>query len=175
MLTQSLHDGLLEMLINGVSAMFEVYCRRVFQQASFTEYHNGRGKVVLFVGNPPIASSPAVEIWDDLERVWGSGTLIDPSQYTIDESEMFIQMDGRTLKDGYKNVKITYTGGYLTIPGDLELACIEQVALKFREATEKNLGVTARGFADGSVSFNWREILPQIKMILDGYRIETWD
>ncbi len=137
---------------------------------NYSEYHDGDGSDRLVVSNSPINS--VVCIHDDLDREYDSDTLIDSDDYLIDETGRYVQLDGGTFGEGYRNIRIVCNGGYSIVPRALSLACAEQVALKYRQSVNALLGVRSRNLPDGSVTtFMVDDILPQVKRVLNKYRI----
>lgn len=158
------HDDELERLISGVQAFLEQECQRSFEKATVTEYYNGGSvwsewgtsapswRCKLMVDRPPIVS--VTSIWDDPLRVYGSDTLIAASKYVVDDADAgLIVLDGMRFQGGLKNVKVTYVGGFETIPFDLEQAAIEMVWAAREKGTHMLIGVRSRSIADGNVQF----------------------
>lgn len=160
------HDAELERLIPGVQAFLEQACARTFESATVTEYWSGgnpewgcwsttaarSGYSRLMVERPPITS--ITSLWDDPLRAYGSDTLIDPANYVIEDADAgLIVLDGRRFKHGLKNIKITYVGGFTTIPADLQQAAIEMVWAAREKGQHNLVGVRSRSIADGNVQF----------------------
>src|SRR3989337_3036051 len=85
-------DALIEALIISSQAFIDEYCNRVFEQAAVTEYHDG-GSNRIFLDRYPIASSPAVQIWDSWDRAYASTDLIDTDDYFVDSENGIIKFD----------------------------------------------------------------------------------
>lgn len=162
------HDAELARIIPGVQAFLEQECSRIFEQGTVTEYHSGsyywsdrhwwfdsscrKGKFRLMVKRPPVAS--ITSIYDDPYRQYGGTTLVDSAYYVIaDEDAGLIQLDGLTFQPGLRNIKITYVGGFATIPFDLEQAAIEMVWAAREKGLHNLIGVRSRSIADGNVQF----------------------
>ena len=172
-------DGELTRLIAAVGAFVAAYCRRTFETATVTEYHNGRsGQRRLLLRQPPITSITSIH--DDVDRSYGSTTLIASTDYVItDAAAGLVDFDGGSLQEGLSNIKVIYVGGYAAtaIPADLEQAAIELVWLAAMKGQENLLGLSAKNISDGAISIvnlNWpAHLLP----ILDHYRLPDlgWD
>lgn len=180
------HDAELERIIPAVQAFLEQECGRTFDRATVTEYYHGAGswggcrrgassawRNTLLVARPPIVS--ITNIWDDPLRSYGSTTLLGAANYVIaDDAAGMIMLDGLCFKEGLNNIKITYVGGYQTMPLDLEQAAIEMVWAA-REKGEHNLiGVRSRSVADGNLQFvnlDWGS--PNLAAIIQKYSLKT--
>jgi len=84
-------------------------------------------------------------------------------------------IDNETIKIGGNGAAdiMTVNEPYdiIRVPKDLELACMQQVAVEFQRLRKKEWGETSRSFGDGSVSIMTEgEFLPYVKMILEKYR-----
>jgi hypothetical protein len=103
-------------------------------QSERTEYHDG-GSLFLFARIWPVIS--VASIYDDTDHVWASDTLIDASDYWFESSETaianrgIIRFEYAATVAGEKNLKFTYTGGYLkpeNIPNPIRRAAMIQIA-----------------------------------------------
>ena len=92
----------------------EQYMGRSIVRASFTERRNGNCSDVLFVRNAPISAISLLTI---------NGATIAASDGTssgyIFEAESVFLLGGQRFTRGTKNVVITYTGGYQTVPPEI--------------------------------------------------------
>lgn len=140
------------------------------EMAGYVEYHDGKGRDFVAVKNPPIAS--LTNLYDDPGRDWGSETEITSANYVLSPTDKpnMIVLDGGVFYDGIQNVKITYIGGYASIPGDLGQACIETVVQKVKEGREGRLGIASRSEPDGSISLFMEGLLPDVKRVLGRYK-----
>lgn len=145
------HDDELARLIRAVQTFLEEECARTFEQATVTEYfHGDQWRDRLMIARPPIVS--ITNIWDDPARVYT--TPLAASSYVIDDAEAgVIRLDGLTFSKGLRNIKITYVGGFATIPTDLEQAAIELVWAAREKGVNNLVGVRSRSVADGSVQY----------------------
>jgi len=142
-------DDLLNQLIIGVESTILNYTgRKSFETASRTEYQDGNGKDELFLKHRPVTAVSGV--WVDADGHFGKGTDAFPSSSEWTEGDSFVPTSeeaneqnasillalNRVWTVGRGNIKITYTAGYSSIPGDLTLAANMLVALarKGREA-----------------------------------------
>ena len=145
------HDAELERLILAVQEFLERECERKFERTTATEYYSGDEWVNrLAVARPPIAS--ITNIWDDPLRVYA--TPISNTLYVIkDANAGLISLDNITFLSGVQNIKITYSGGFTTIPLDIEQAAIEMVWAAREKGVHNLVGVRSRSIADGNVQY----------------------
>ena len=166
------HDAELERLIVAVQQWLEGQCRRTFDLlSSVTEYHSGeKWRDRLIVARPPLAT--ITNIWDDPLRVYG--TALSSAYYVIEDAEAgIIRLDGIAFQSGIRNIKITYTGGFASIPTDLEQAAIEMVWAGRMKGKDNLVGVRSRSIADGSSQFlnmDWDSIA---RGIVEKYSLRT--
>lgn len=155
----------LELIINGLSQEFENYCDRIFKRANYIEYIDGDGSQYLYPVNYPLVSVSS--IYDDSDWVYGANTLITATEYGIIDG-VYVAMKSGYFSLGTKNIKITYSGGYTTIPADLILAATLESAKMFKN--RKDINVVSRSISDGSINFEPTSFLPAVKQILDRYK-----
>jgi hypothetical protein len=135
-LTQRGLDG------NGVSRLLST---------SRTEYFDGDGGNTLHVKAYPITA--VTTLYVDPDRDYGSSTLVDSDDYTYYGPEGTIKTDGALLAGGWKSIKLTYTGGYSTVPADLQQAVKELVLFWYKRNTDKRVGVASMSVGDKSISY----------------------
>lgn len=168
-ITTTEYDDLFTLLINAFDAFAENDCNRKFDQETVTEYHDG-GTNKIFVDRPPIDSDTSVVVYDDPDRSFSDIDLVSSDDYGIDYDLGILEFD-YDLLEGNMSIKVTYKGGYDTIPSDLQLAAIEQVVMKYKEAIKGELGIVSRSWPDGSVSIQPVDVLPYVRSVLDKYTI----
>lgn len=105
-------DRLLQLAIVAATREIEGRLGRKFKLRKVTEYLDGTGVNALFLSRYPVRS--VAEVYDDLSRVFGSDTLIDPSNYVVDSEQGMIRLfkDVGGFSRGRRNVKVVYEGGY---------------------------------------------------------------
>lgn len=128
-------DSLITNIINRSYKILETYLGRVMKSATYTEYYDGDGSETLLLEQYPIIS--VTSLYDDPERVFGSDTLLDPSNYLIYKERGSIKLynDESVFMCGLQNIKVIYVAGYATMPGDLEDACIQMAETIFNRVT----------------------------------------
>ena len=167
----------LERMITAAQGLFERYCGRVFDEATFTEVWNGDGTDLLFIKIYPIIS--VTSIHDDTgDRTYGAGSLIDPTGYAI-INDNHIQLYSTLFNKSVNNVQIIYVAGYsdttpgdhVPIPDELRQACIAQVGWMFKQGKAHNYGMTSKSLDDGTVQFlELSALLNSVRETLKLYR-----
>jgi hypothetical protein len=167
-------DPRLDILIPAVSQVVRTYCGR-----SFIDFYgtNKEEKFSFTWGQPSVflTEIPIVNIVSVLELNEGSQTdyttLTSGTHYIVDTTYDAIYRieDGRAKNwnIGIDAVKVTYRGGYASLPDDLELACFDILTyyLKEQYLPEKNHSSFTIRFNTDKADFP-----PHIKRILDMYR-----
>lgn len=150
------HDAELDRLIPAVQEFLERECERKFEKVEVTEFYSGaEWRELIIVARPPIVT--VVNLWDDPTRVYATpipvASYVVPPVDSEDGKAGILRLDGLCFLDGRNNIKVTYQGGFATIPQDLEEAAIEMVWAA-REKGQNNLvGVRSRSIADGNVQY----------------------
>ncbi|MFK7088680.1 head-tail connector protein [Chromobacterium violaceum] len=157
------NDALLTRLIDAASAFIESWCGRRFAVQAYTEHRDGTGKDMLMFGAWPVTAVASVVI---------DGQPIPPaadfaaSGYRFDELALVLQ--GYRFARGRRNVAISYTAGYAQIPADIEQACIDLVALRFKE--RDRIGHQSKSLAGETVTFYLGELSPAARAALAQYK-----
>lgn len=135
-ITASTDDTFLQTLISTASKIIEKYCRRQFRYHTYTEYHDGEYRNVLYLNQYPVIS--ITSIYDDTDRAYGSDYLIDSDDYSINHELGIITLDAGYFNNGSQNVRAIYSAG-------IEEFIIESGvndAIDFKEGGEGELTAT---------------------------------
>jgi hypothetical protein len=166
--TETDWDALIAEIIGAVSERCASYCNRDFEQKERVEYHDGGGQYLCLKGLPvvSITSIYGSDTWE-----WEEATLIPADHYHLFSAGIV----GYRFGDwpyGPKALKVTYIGGFTAdgLPDDLEMAARTQTAYEFKR--RRDIGLESVSFPDGSIQkVNLGEFLPEVKAVLDRYRI----
>lgn len=113
-------------LLNVATEFIEKDCNRTFLAATYTdEEHNGVIHESIFVKNTPLNSVTNVKIIchastessDDITTYLSTEVLFEP------ETGEIKLRNGARFPHGFRNVKITYNGGFTTVPKPIEYLC----------------------------------------------------
>jgi len=119
------YDEMLNDLINQASWFLNAETGRELKSRSQTEYYDGHGGYELYLNHPPISG---VTLNQDSDRTYASTTEIASTDYVVYEDEGKLWLTGTSFLFDRQVIKVVYTGGYSTIPYDLQRACRELVA-----------------------------------------------
>jgi len=151
-------DDLLSDLITRASAAVENYCQRSLLSSSRVEFRDGTGGAVMLLREYPIQSIQSVVI---------DGNLIPPSAYAL--YNRTLKLTGYRFTRDQMNVCITYTAGYLTVPPDVEQACIESVAQMYKRA--EHIDVSSKSLQGESTTYIQTDISAAAQQMLNNYKI----
>ena len=130
-------DALLSHLISAVSSAFSKYCDRTFASTDYGGSDandppalmvSGKGGTAQPLPEYPVTAVSAVTV--DATTV-PARSVVGSSGYVIDNDVLCLDGGYRFCR-GIKNISITYTAGYSSIPDDLAQACIECCASWYR-------------------------------------------
>jgi len=180
-LTVSTHDTLLEQLADRATGLFEEDTSRKLKARDYS-YDSGSGDYdsdnaildgcgfdEMNMPQYPVNSVTTLRIneteIDARSDIYGLG-------YVIRKKEGMIRLIGYLFTRGTANIELVYNAGFSTVPNVLKQACIEQAAWLFKQSAAGSalLGVSSKTLADGSVSYTVRDLLPQVRMVLERYK-----
>lgn len=164
------YDAEIEDLINACYKMLEAYIHHPLKAADYTEYYDGDGTNTLVLRKYPI--NTVASIYDDPTREFAADTLIDSTDYVIDNEEQVgtvrLFQNTTIFASAIKNVKITYNAGYTTIPKDAERACIMLVIYYFNRQdaagiSSQSLGGKSENYSDEALPMFIRQMVARFK------------
>jgi uncharacterized phiE125 gp8 family phage protein len=158
-------DSWVEMLINSASDLIERHCSRKFKSASYTHYYDGHGNNELVLAQYPVTNISSVKV--DTERVFGAETTLGATSFQVMEDGV-LRLHSQRFPEGSQVVKVEYTAGYATVPGDLQIACLFSVEWMFRTQNDRRLGRTTVNKGNESVE-NVPGIPKEVEQILQPF------
>lgn len=162
-LSNNTDDALLMRLIGAASAFIETYLGRSIACRDYREIINGNGKPILLLANYPVRAVTQVLVDG---RSLPATTALGLPGYRFDDLSLFLA--GEIFRRGHQNVEICYQAGYAQTPPDIEQACIELVALRYRE--RERIGHQSKSLAGETVSFFIGDMPASVKTLLAPYR-----
>jgi hypothetical protein len=140
------NDTLLTEILEYVDQYVKTYTGRSFEEAAVSnEIFNTNGlKRIFAVKEPPIKESPTPTVTYD-------GVAVSTDDYEILYDEGLFVFDSPPAR-AVKKLLISYTGGYATIPADLQLATIKISAGIFKNRKSTS-GATSKKLGDFSINY----------------------
>ena len=165
--TTTTDDALMQRLIDAASAFIESWLNRKILQATYNEIYDGTGTDTLTTQTYPITSLLSCSFSGTAQKILSAG---DFSSAAIDFTDSQLYGQFLTFPLGRQNISISYVAGYVTVPLDVEQACIELCSFRYKNLRNDRLGLTSKGLAGESTSFFVGDMLPTTKAILNQYR-----
>jgi uncharacterized phiE125 gp8 family phage protein len=162
-LTAGGDDAILNALIANESQYIKSWLNRDLVSQVYSETYDGTGGAVLVLPNYPITAVASVAIDGLTIAACADATA---SGYVFNESK--ISLRGYRFSKGMQNVAVTYTAGYTVIPDDLQQACIELVALSFKE--RDRIGLSSKGIQGEQTNFIVKDMPDSVRGILNQYK-----
>lgn len=156
------NDLLIERMVLSATTAIENYCGRQFLSAARVEVKDGTGTRKITLKHFPVTAVASVTI---------DGRVIPPRPsptgygYTFDD--MSVRLTGYEFTEGMDNVEIVYTAGLNAIPADIDMACCEVVARRYK--TLDRLGVSSKSLAGETISFSSEDFPDTVTRVLDHY------
>ena len=179
-ISDSSEDALLNLLIADADAAILGYIGRTIEQATLTEYYSGDGTQMLVLKQRPVTAVTSVHVDQSGYSGQGSGAFASSTEWTAGEDFYIrtvvenesntgelvaIKGPGTFRADGTAqtwgewplgtgNIKVVYTAGYSTVPGDLAAAC--RILVAWMRASRDN-GMPVKSEKLGSYSYTLLE------------------
>ena len=161
-LTSSADDAVLSSIISAESAFIQGMLNRQLAVLPYTDQFCGGGKTGHKLYQSPCGTVTSVTV---------NGCAIPATTSSMAAGYMVIKdnvvLFGYTFSRGNYNCVITYTAG-ITCPPDVAHACLELVALKYKE--KDRVGLASKGLAGETTSYVTSAMPEHVKAILKNYR-----
>lgn len=167
-LAETSQDSLVEFFINASSEMIERETDRKLKAQSIVDTVHGRSSNIVLLSQWPVNSITELRI-DNSSIFVDANTLIDASEYRIGDDKNSLVLLSRTFTKGYNNVRITFNGGYSTIPSDLEHACLWMVFFYHKIRISEDIGRQSKSKGDESTSLT-QEAPADVKNTIARYK-----
>lgn len=163
-LNSSTDDPLLMQIIKGESALMANWMSREFEVATHVDTFDGNGKTRRMLSSTPVVSVAAVTIGGvpvpAAISPQGTGYILIDNVVAL--------VGGYAFHRGSYNCQITYTAGYDEVPDDVQQACIELVAQRYR--AKDRIGLISKGLAGETTTYEIKALPDHVKLILQQYR-----
>src|SRR5579884_302346 len=160
-------DALLSRLITAASRFIGSWLgRQVWPPAVWQEVRDGSGGNTLVFANFPVTAVSSLTIDGLAIPAAPAGGGFDAG-YRF--TETVLSLTGYRFTRRQQNVIVTYTAGYAAVPDDISQACIELVALRYRERTR--IGEVSKALAGGeTVTFSQKDMSDSTRTLLMPYK-----
>jgi len=141
-----------ELFINAASQRIETYtARKLVDQGTITELQHGRSTNLILLKEFPVIAITELRIDDGTHLFTAAETLVAATQYSVGDDRNCLIANTGIFPNGYNNVRVQYRAGYVTVPADLELACLWFVEWFYRHRDRADMGRTTSSKGDESV------------------------
>lgn len=164
-INSNVDDALLERLVKSASGYIQKWIGRQLGQGNYTMTVNGNNGDTLLFREYPVTDVASLSInGQDIPESSGASV---PGFVWDDNS---ISLRGYTFTRGKLNVVIAYTAGYTdgSLPDDITQACIEMIAMRYRE--KDRIGLTSKGLAGETTGYSQKDMADSTRHILSQYR-----
>ena len=172
------YDGIIDALLTPVTTYITNYCGRVFDSATYTEYHEALGSLAteMLLDVWPVASVTSVHVSTELPRVYSTDELLTAGEAYIPKLApgIIVRTDGSFWPMDVQATQVIYVGGYATLPEDLVQAAIEIIGTKAMKSHGKLYHLSKVDQGDGAIDgIRAGDIPATAKATLDLYRDRT--
>ena len=157
-------DGMLTRLITAASQYIQSWLSRSIALADYIEARDGTGGESLQFGCFPVTEVKSLTI--DGQEV-PQAAASEAAGYVFSPTQLSVR--GYRFNRGVQNIAVAYTAGYREVPPDISQACIELVALRYRERTRIGEVSKSLGGAE-TVTYAQKDMSDAIKTLLQQYR-----
>lgn len=166
-------DALLSRLITAASQFIQSWLQRQIAASDWIEIRDGNGGQRMSFANFPVSAVlslsidglviPPAPAPEGVSGGFGAGYVFSPTE---------LALRGYVFSRRAQNVVVTYTAGYASVPPDIAQACIELVALRYRERTR--IGEVSKALMSGeTVTFSQKDMSDDVKTLLLQYQAVT--
>lgn len=167
-------DALLTLMIGRASSTIlnELGRPNILSQ-SYTEVRDGLGMTRMVLRNWPLRSVSSVTvdgtaIAAQTSVPLGAGYMFQAWNGLVPGRAAWIDLVGYAFTVGRSNVQIVYTAGYDTVPEAIESACIELIALRYKE--RQRIGQTSVSTGQQTIQFVKDAYTDSILQTLEAFR-----
>lgn len=161
------NDVLLQRLVSSCSAFIQSWLNRSILQATYNEIYDGNGSDTLTLNNYPITSLLSVSVNGVAQNLLSPGDFTSAA-YDFTSEQLYGQF--MIFNKGRQNIAVSYVAGFATVPLDIEQACIELCALKYKNLRNERIGVVSKGLASESTAFFVGDMPPATRTLLNQFK-----
>lgn len=155
-------DASLGRLVTSASTWISDVTSRNYASQAISEIRDGTGGTEMLLSGP-VVSITSLTI----------ATIVIPAQPADGQAGYFLAGDvlslySYTFTAGRKNVRVSYTAGYASTPGDIEQACIEMVVSAYRRG-QRGPDLQSRSASGQGHSWSLEDMPNSVRKVLDRY------
>ena len=151
-------DAVLRTLITAASAWMKTYLNRAILEATYTQTFDGNNQRKLFLPEYPVTQVTSVAI----------GTrVLESSEWVLSGNSVAL-LNGARFPAEYGNVQVVWNAGYPSVPADLDQACIEMVAWRFKERSR--IGQSSVNVNGEQITFQTEDAPANVKTLMRNWR-----
>lgn len=158
----------LESAIDGASWYLNTETKRELKARTQTEYLDGDGSNQIFLKHRPVNS--IITIHSDPDRGYATSTLVSSSDYVLYGAQGRVVFTNTSVATGEQVLKVVYSGGFSTVPHDLEEAAIELAVVRYKWVKDQRQGIASTSNEGGSRSYYLSGASDFVKAVIERYR-----
>lgn len=167
-------DTAVRLLINSVSAKFLAFTGRVAinKTASIVEYLRGLDDFRLWVHATPIDTTATVQVEILSDGQVDETLTLAASKLIVYATSGIIGRSGGLWPASYDefNLKVTYTGGWSTVPGDIVSSALRQ--MKYERMRDQGLvGASSASRGGESITYETGDLLDEVRKTWKRYKV----
>lgn len=120
-ITTTTDDPNIQFAISAYSQLIASWCSRNFVSASYSDVYDGHGGSRLMTQNWPITAVSALSVDG---QVITAATSVLSAGYQFNNRSVILNGCDQFCR-GLQNIQISYTAGFVPIPMDLQMACLD--------------------------------------------------
>lgn len=185
-------DARINEVIATAESQIETFCRRTFSTQSYSEiFHVQQGATTsldllnganstgtyttassqpFYLKNGPLDEDSDVRVFYDLTHRFGEDTELLADDFTVLLEKACVYVYKPLLKSR-DSVKITYTGGYTSVPSELKFAAVMQAVHLYKRSLAENVSTASDKDEKSKEPYTVVSgLLPEVSSILVPYR-----
>ena len=157
------HDVVVEMLINSVSqTIVDAIDCDLFSATYTAEEYDGSGRSYMYLPHYPVTTLTTV-VEDGI-------TLTASTDFYSDlDNGILYKASGGKWTTSQEGVAVTYVAGYATVPWDVKMAELKEIARQYRMYLLKEHGETSRSTEGSSSSYaekpEWMDVVSKYRRL----------
>jgi hypothetical protein len=165
-------DAIVQSLITAVSAWISSYCARSFVGVTaYSEIRNGNGQQEMYLAEAPVQAITSLTIGSTVIPVQPAinqaGYFLIPSSDAVGCTQLALY--GYEFCRGRRNIFISYTAGWSSIPLEITQACNELVVSAYRRGA-RGPDLRSQVIDAQTISFDLKAMPVTAAAMLNKYR-----